>query len=495
MAITISDLANLAFNGNPISVVFTSDSVAENTTIEFGNQYSTPSNSSVIKIFFDKESIEIVYLFTTWNDFFLYLSQHFIIKRYFAVSSAGDKITLTSFKKESLNALVIVDSDFSPATVVVSEGGIDKISVLLGVNIWNGTAFLPSNFDKSHTVQLDSKAYFNIAEAFVFAAMEINEAALISFAPFFGNSIAYQLEYAERTADGLASATTTSNDFFVINGRFNQAYLGTAIVSENFLTASERHLFNKDNEPRFLSLIASDDFTSVVLKIKAYDFSDSDFDIEKTLVNIDKGQILNIPIGYNILGLNASANGPFYKYEVLVEYVADSETLETETFYIDCNRQTDLNYETFLFLNSRGGIDTLSFTGESEQTTAFDSLQYNRSKTSGLNEMRTEQHRIQSSAKQYSGFYDDIRAFNYIEELLNSEAVWKWENGQLKKIVIENTSFEKGSVHEGVFDMDFEYSFAVDAVASDIDYVNVGVLAIESISTNAPNTISYDEPD
>ena len=491
MALTISDIAEFNYNGNPILVNFESDQTAANSVFQFSNPYGIPTIGSVIKLYFDNEEVIITYNFATFTDFYNYLNQHFVIKRYFSVVQAGVNITLTSFNKESLNLSAVTDADFTPAVLTITEGGIAAVDVLLGVNIWDGTDFIPSNFDKAHKVQLDSFAYFNIAEAFVFDAIDIPHDALTGFNPFVMDTIKYELEFAERTVSALSQVTKTNIDLFSINGKVNQNYIGSAITSKYLLTAARRSAFNKDDEPRFASFLVTEDFTNVKLKITAYDFNDVTYLIEKTLDNCTKGDIVNIPISYNSLGLNASEDGPFHKYKVFVEYDLTDTTYQTETFSVECNRHLDLNYATFLYLNSRGGIDTVSFIGETEETTSFERLEYQRQTTTGLKEVRTEQHRIQQSFKQFTGFYDDWREWNTIEEFYNSEEIFWWKDGQLKKVIINTSNFDKESKTDDLFESDFEFLLSTDDVSPNLNFAEFVTLEIPSIELRSPTAIGY----
>lgn len=494
MAITLNEIPPVfAYSGNQMHVEFTNDAAVQNSVIQFNASAGNPSQGALVKLYFDNEELEFVFNHLNLTAFFNELRQNYIIKRSFAVTLAANVITMTAHSNDDLNIHAITTSNFAPCTVSVSNAKELGINIYLAVAIWNGTAFIPSSFDKSHKIQRDGKAYFNISEAFVFSDMNIPNTALTGFYPFKSEVLKYRIEYAENdnNATGLVHLTS---DLFAINGKLNSDsdYLGNSIHNNIFLTASQRKAFNKDDEPRFLSFLAFADYTAIELKINAIDFEHNEYFFVKNIPNLSKGELVHIPISYRSLGLANESQAPFQKYEVFIQYNVGANEYTTETFIVECNRQVSLNYETFLFLNSRGGIDTISFEGETEETATFSSLTYK--KDADVIETKSEQHRIEYRYKQYSGYYDDFKSFQYIEELLNSEEVFWLKNGELKRIIIERDTFEKGSKNDSIWQMEFEFMLNKTAVASEIAFAPTTFgndVVIIPPTTIDPDTIQY----
>lgn len=484
MAITITKTpAAFSYAFNPIEVEFSNGLTVANSSIVIDATAGLPTWGTSIDFYVNSELISFVYIYTTFNDFYNDLNQNFILKQYFIITKVGNVITLTAYDNDDLNINVITSPAFAPTTVTVTNATDLEKSVFLAVVIWNGTIYVPSSFDKSHKFLKDGKAYFNIAEAFAFQELEIPENALTAFVPFLTVTLNYKLQYGSET-----EGVSITSELFAINGQFNADYLGNEIDSNVFLTASPRTIFSKDDEPRFLSFIALDDCIDIELIINAIDADDNTVQIVKTIADLQKGELVNIPISYFALDLDAHANAPFVEYNLQLHYETQSTQFTTEVFTIECNRQVDLNYSTFLFLNSRGGIDTISFTGETEETTTFTGLSYQKTNPTGSNQNKSEQHKIRYTFKQYSGFFDDWQQFNYIEELLNSKEVFWLKDTELKRIVIERSDFKKGSQNDDIYSAEFEFVLDTDAIAADLS--NAPTSAGTAV-TLPPVTITY----
>jgi len=491
MAITLTTLpAVFQYAGNPIDVEFTNDTSVANSIITFNATGGVPSSGAVITLYFDNEVVAFTYNYLNFTAFYNDLRQNYIIKRYFSLSLASNVITMTAYTNDDLNIDVVTDSNFTPCTKTVTNATGLGIDVYLGVAIHDGTTYKPTSFDKSHKVQKDGKAYFNIAEAFGFSKLDIPSNALLAFNVFDGETKKYRLEYAEHE-NSTTGLIYLSSDLFAINGAFNDDYLGNDIHNNIFLTASPRTIFTKDNEPRFLSFLAFTDYEDIEMQINAIDFEGDEYSYVKYINDLSAGDLIHIPICYEALGLDSESEAPFYMYELHIQYNVGATQYQTETFTIECNRQVSLNYSTFLFLNSRGGIDTISFEGETEETTVFSALEYQQTKTTGLNESKSEQHRIAYRFKQYSGYYDDWEMFQYIEELLNSKEVFWYKDGELKRVIIENSDFDRGSIHDDIYSVEFDFRLGSDDVAADLDFAPTTSGA--SVVITPPSTIEPDD--
>lgn len=474
MAISIqSSPAKFAYAGNPINFVLSIGTAASAGTIVFDATAGEPTWGSDIKVYVNQEEVVFSYEYSDFQNFYNDISSNYIIHKYFGVAYATDVITLTSHTSENLSLSVVTDAFFAPCTVAVTEGGMTEENILLGVDVWNGTAYIPTNFDKQHRAAPDGTAAFNISGAFVFEDVAIPSTAFTGLNTFEISAKKYRLRYAQLNSSGLQQMFFTNNDLYAVNGAFAKNYLSSDLHHENYLTASPRYIRNADTEPRFLAVLAIGDYTGCVLQVTAHDMDATTHIITKNMPDISEGQILYIPVWYVRLGLDLDANAPFYKYDLQFQFTYDSIQYSTETFTIECNRTVYHNYHTYLYVNSRGGIDTVSFTGDVEEVAMIKALEYQRESGTQLTESKKEQQQIHYAYKQYTGHYDDFKKFGYIEELLMASQVWWYHDSELIEIVIQSDDFEKGPINEVIQNDSFEFVLVNNDVVADVRYAAI----------------------
>ena len=477
MAITVQTYPDtFRYAGNDIPVVLDVGQVADTASVVISATSGAPPAGAIITFFFDTEELEFNYNYTSFVDFFTALNSSYLLRRYFDVSYSNNVITLTSFTTDDLN-LQVLTSSFAPAVVTVQQGGTPDIRCLLGIDIYDGTRYVPTDFDKSHRIASDGRASYNIASAFIFQKLDLDHQA----DSFLTKAIKYRLRYAQQGGEVFLS----TNDLFVVQGAFDKYYIGSSIAPGNYLTASPRFLRSRDDEPRFLSVIATADYTQCKLTIRATDFQNTTHTYIRNLQDLLKGEILNFTVSHQGLGLESESEAPFYKYSVQFDYYIGADAYSTETITIECDRSVVHNYATFLFLNSRGGIDTISFIGDTEYSTEFSGLQVQKDAAHNLATTETAQHALQYTYKQYSGYFDDYDYFCYIEELLNAEEVWWLKDGTAQPIVINRDIKEKGSPLSDLWQLDFEFMLAKNAKVAALKNTSKVTLAQTNISTQS----------
>lgn len=497
MAVTIVEHPQtFAYADNSIPVIFDVGQTAAVSAILCDASQGTPSQGATIKFYFDDEVVEFTYNYSTFQDFYNDVASNYIIRTYFNAVFNTNQFTLTAYENDDLGIVVDVSANFTPCSVTITQGGMDEIRVLLGIDIWNGLIFKPTKFDKSHKVASDGKASFNLAPAFPFPDFAFGTDAFNGFYPFITEAIKYRLRYAEQLPTGTGQIHFTSSPLYALNGGFSEYYRGSMIHPDNFLTASPRYIISRDDEPRFLSVLATADINNCEIRVIAYDFTDTAHVINKPVSNMTAGQLQHIPVSYFALDLASHANAPFYKYtlEFISVYASNGQTSEMMT--IECDRSVVHNYATFLFTNSRGGIDTIAFLGDTEETTDFSKLALQRTTGEGLYELRSQQHRLAYSFKQYTGYYDDYDRFCYLEELFNAAQVWIWRDGEAVPIEITSNDFEKGNPLDTVWSAEFEFTLKHNDVAADLKFATkvTAVTTPPIVITPPPTVDHYEEP-
>jgi hypothetical protein len=467
--VNITSLNNFAYANNDINVVFETGAAAVNGSIVINRTNGTPQQGATIGFFFEDEEVNFIYTYASFLDFYNDVSSNYILSSYFKATYNNNSFTLTAYAAENLGIEIKTSANFAPCMVTVTEGGAAEVRVLLGVDIWKGFIYKPTKFDKSHKADSFGLCSFNIAPAFDFEDFTFIGADFIGFHPRITKALKYRLRYAEQTATG-TSQTYTASQLFALNGGFSSSYLGSAIDSNNYLTASPRYMISRDDEPRFLTVLATSNINNCEIRIIAYDFNNADHTIQKVLNAMEMGDLQLIPISYKALNLGTHASAPFYKYTLEFTAVTGSEGIGSEVFTIECDRAVHHNYSTFLFLNSRGGIDTISFVGATEAKTDFSKLQLQRTTGEGLHEKMSDQHRLEYSYKQYTGYYDDYDLYCYLEEFLQAKQVWWLQNGAPTQIEITPRELEKGDLKDTLWSAEFEFYLLNNDIAADLKF-------------------------
>lgn len=480
--------ALLSFIGNPMMAQFTSGYAAQNGVVQIDCTGGLPSSSETFTIVTDVETI----IFKTGTyaavaDFVTAIEADYRIQNLFTVSEASSVISLTTREKVDLN--LSASELMTNATISVTTlGGRSTTNFCLcAVDVYDGSNYVPSGFDKELEFDEDGNADFDIRTAFDLEYDTIN--SLAAFTPFqSSNGLAqYKIRFSERTEANYAAFEVNNNPLFAILGKWSNDFIGTEINNQQWQTIQARSQTISESQPMFLTFAADLTPTAASLKIDAYEADGTKTTISKTITVPNKGEVWHYPVGYNQLSLETEANAPFSYYDVYLHH----DSTETEKMRFPVDRETRANEAIFIFWNSRGGVDSVRLFGETEFVTEHLGDTIEREQSDGTLKTELTNARLMYRYKQYSGFFDDFDRFNNLDELLNSEKVFWYKNGTLKEVVIvARPNIEKGSDFKNLWELEFEFMSAFDANAPEVTAISSVALGGSALNGDASTSAS-----
>lgn len=457
----------IAFAGHPLTVAFSSSATASAGVITIDTSGGMIQSGESILIYTSFETIRFTASSTPANTNGLadLLEADYAIVQLFTVAvMSGTVVTLTT--RQPLNYALAVDASGATCAASVTNAGGRSTQdfALLSVLINDGTAYIPSGFDKQVTIAADGTATFNIQDAFDFQFDGIS--SLTGFTPWRSINTAkqYKVIHTQRTGSTIEPFGELSPRV-ALYGRWANNFLGSTIDGSQFQTLAPRLRSVPRSLPLYLLWVNVETLDSAELVISATAADGSGSLITKAITLPSQYQAWNYPVGYDQLALGDDAGAPFVRWDVRLKYVVGGITnySETMTFVVD-----DAIYETetvLLAYNSRGGVDTFHLTGDLEETTEHSRRERSRYEADGRTLAEAFDHRVATKYTVHTGYFEDKAAFDHLDELLNSERVYWLKDGALVEIFIEQTEMEKGSTTASLFSATIDFRLAAPDLA------------------------------
>lgn len=384
------------------------------------------------------------------------LESNWQIHRHFVVTEASDVVTLTARTKS--DETLDIDTNFANLTSSATDGGrADTLEIVAAVEEYDGTTWQETGYEKAHTLNDIGQATFNVAQAFQLGYdIPVN---LTSYAAITAINACqlFRLRYTDRVNTVLGAIERTASKLALAGAR-PADQINDLIYIRHFLTTSPRYLKASTTQPLYLAFVASDTLTTAELRVTVYEFDGTTHTLTYAIGALSIGQMVYLPCGYVQLDLLNDANEPFYKWDCLVRYGNAYGTMDTETITFEADFAEYDNEAVFLFQNSRGGIDSIRFTGATDSMTAVTRQSAQYTDSNDVQHTQHYDHQLQYNYKQYSGYMSNAYNIDYLDELLLSQKVWWYKDGDLHDVNIDTTTFEKYSSDDVVYALEFEFS-------------------------------------
>lgn len=415
-----SDGDALTINFDDESVIFTAK---DNPTGV--NEFLSDSSTSANKI---GEAHEVI-------------TSNWLINKHFQTFLTGNVIYLFSREKKDHNASV----EGANIQILWTGGMNHDIAFGCGVEVYNGSDFIPTNYDKLFPVDGTGTSHFNIKDAFDLG-FDIPSNATISKAE--NGAKTYRVAYY-RKMNGIAEALQRTGNLLVINGASEHDDFNWFGLPKYLTTFGSKQVTRKET-PQWISIANTIAYSNVVMEVSYTKIDGAIHSFQVYLGDLDLG-LYHIQVGHD--QLNLSSHGDIKSYDVRILYGGNNSDFRTYT--ID-NREYN-NIQTFVFHNSKGGIDTLICTGETEFKTEFTNQEAER-EVEGFNIIQKYNAEIGYQYKQYSGYLRSRKEQQYFDELLLSEKVWWLVGDELTEIFITSKANQKASTNDDLFSTDFEFT-------------------------------------
>lgn len=260
--------------------------------------------------------------------------------------------------------------------------------------------------------------------------------------PDFEDAVFHQTKgYASFTATVEGEDPIT---FTVVKGGIDLKFPDASnILQSNWLTWQPQQKLTKYYTPEWLTHYAT---ASTTVKVKAY-FSDGTDDT-KTLATLPSGQLSTINVNYGLID-GKFTKQPIY-FDVWTEVVGTRKSF-VQRYILDISSKQD--DDVFVFANTFGGVDTITFVGEKRYLDSFDV-------DSALYDEITKEYfsTADKHIQKNTGYFRDERSRIWSLEFFASNYRFAVVEGALRRILVAKPDLEAS--HGSLASYEFNYQLA-----------------------------------
>lgn len=263
--------------------------------------------------------------------------------------------------------------------------------------------------------------------------------------------------------------------YALMGGLDEKTFPGNGFVADYWTATARKFLTNMPNNMKVspsVQLYLFLFFNNVSNAEVQLWYTDGTSETKKVLTGSHSGnKAMIVPAGYNQLNIDGikAAGKTVYRYDFAV-YNGVTRVSEVKSFLVDHN-----NYENsrcFLFMNRFGAFDTLWCRGKftrgvkvdmesllmiPDNSNASTSKVYEGSLVSSMNESR-------DTMTANTGYMKSAAEMAWLQEFLESPAVYAIENGGFHKVIIDTKEAELYKDDEHGYALEFKYTYALETL-------------------------------
>ncbi len=230
-----------------------------------------------------------------------------------------------------------------------------------------------------------------------------------------------------------------------------------AFVGSHFLSWQPQEKTVTQNQPEYATFYATMD---CLIKCIAYLV---DGTMETTYFDLVQGSVTNqlVTIDVSWSTVRAFSSGNVFAWDICLVNLADAPLTPVQRYRL---RNSGVDEHPFLWANTLGGTDSVSFTGKSENDRKLEHL------VAQLCDGSFGEYQVNKNAeiKQSTG-YLTLRESLWIEDFFYSKQRYKvMPDGSVRQIVILGSKVQTSTVDD-LFEFEFSYRFASDTQLLNLD--------------------------
>ena len=230
-----------------------------------------------------------------------------------------------------------------------------------------------------------------------------------------------------------------------------------AFVGSHFLSWQPQEKMVTQNQPEYATFYAT---TDCLIKCIAYLVDGTKettyFDLVQGSVN---NQLVTFDVGWSTV--TAFSSGNVFAWDICLVNLADAPLTPVQRYRL---RNRGVDEHLFLWANTLGGTDSVSFTGKSENDRKLEHL------VAQLSDGSLDEYQVNKNAeiKQSTG-YLTLRESLWIEDFFYSKQRYKvMPDGSVRPVVIVGSKVQTSTVDD-LFEFEFSYRFASDTQLLNLD--------------------------